>query len=140
RGVYALGMRWSQRIAAERAGNGGDFTGRARLLYALGYLPLYRPLRKRLGLLRVRHAVSGAAPIAPEVLSFFLGIGLPLFEAYGMTENSAIATTNRRGRMRVGTVGEPQPQAEVRLAEGTGEILTRHPGTFVGYWGKPEAT
>lgn len=140
RGVYRVGMKWSQRIAAERIGNGGDFTPRARMLYALGYLPLYRPLRKRLGLLRVRHAVSGAAPIAPEVLTFFLGIGLPLFEAYGMTENAAIATANRRGRMRVGTVGEPQPHAEVRLAEETGEILTRHPGTFVGYWGKPDAT
>ncbi len=140
RGVYALGMRLSARIAQDRIDNGGDFTPRARLLYGLGYLPLFRPLRKRLGLLRVRHAVSGAAPIAPDLLRFFLGIGIPLFEAYGMTENSAIATANRRGRMRVGTVGQPQPGAEVTLADGTGEVLTRHPGTFVGYWGKPEAT
>jgi len=140
RGVYALGMRLSARIAQDRIDNGGDFTPRARLLYGLGYLLLFRPLRKRLGLLRVRHAVSGAAPIAPDLLRFFLGIGIPLFEAYGMTENSAIATANRRGRMRVGTVGQPQPGAEVRLADGTGEVLTRHPGTFVGYWGKPEAT
>jgi len=140
RGVYALGMRLSARIAQDRIDNGGDFTPRARLLYALGYFPLFRPLRKRLGLLRVRHAVSGAAPIAPELLRFFLGIGIPLFEAYGMTENSAVATANRRGRMRIGTVGEAQPGAEVRLAEGTDEVLTRHPGTFVGYWGKPEAT
>nr|WP_262927694.1 AMP-binding protein [Microbacterium sp. NIBRBAC000506063] len=64
RGVFALGMRWSQRISADRIANAGRFTPRARLLYALGYLPLYRPLRKRLGLLHVRHAVSGAAPIA----------------------------------------------------------------------------
>ena len=140
RGVYALGMRLSARIAQDRIDNGGDFTPRARLLYGLGYLLLFRPLRKRLGLLRVRHAVSGAAPIAPDLLRFFLGIGIPLFEAYGMTENSAIATANRRGRMRVGTVGQPQPGAEVTLADGTGEVLTRHPGTFVGYWGKPEAT
>lgn len=140
RGVFALGMRWSQRISADRIANAGRFTPRARLLYALGYLPLYRPLRKRLGLLQVRHAVSGAAPIAPEVLSFFLGIGISLFEAYGMTENSAIATTNRRGRMIVGTVGEAQPHAEVRLDEQTGEVLTRHPGVFAGYWRKPEAT
>ncbi|QTV79832.1 AMP-binding protein [Microbacterium sp. NIBRBAC000506063] len=74
------------------------------------------------------------------MLSFFLGIGVSLFEAYGMTENSAIATTNRRGRMIVGTVGEPQPHAEVRLDEQTGEVLTRHPGVFAGYWDKPEAT
>ncbi len=140
RGVYGIAMRWSQRIAADRVANRGDFTPRARMLYAIGYWPLYRPLRKRLGLLHVRHAVSGAAPISPEVLSFFLGIGVALFEAYGMTENSAIGTTNRRGRMIVGTVGEAQPGAEVSLDEATGEVLTRHPGNFVGYWGKPEAT
>jgi len=140
RAVYALGSRWSQTIAADRIANGGEFTPRARLRYAVGYWPLYRPLRKRLGLLRVRHAISGAAPIAPDVLSFFLGIGIPLFEAYGMTENSAVATSNVAGRMRVGTVGEAQPETEVRLAEGTDEVLTRHPGTFAGYWGRPDAT
>ncbi len=140
RGVYRVGMRWSQRIAADRIAHGGGFTPRARLLYALGYLPLYRPLRKRLGLRRVRHAISGAAPIAPEVLSFFLGIGVPLYEAYGMTENAAIATLNPPGNMRLGTVGVPQPHTELKLDEQTGEVLTRHPGNFVGYWGRPEAT
>ncbi|WP_404433637.1 AMP-binding protein [Microbacterium lacus] len=140
RTIYARSMKWSQTIGADRVANGGEFTRRARLLYVIGWYPLFRPLRKRLGLLRVRHAISGAAPIAPEVLAFFVGIGVPLYEAYGMTENAAIATTNRRGRAIVGTVGEPQALAEVTLAEGTNEVLTRHPGTFVGYWGKPEAT
>lgn len=140
RAVYRVGSKWSATIARERIHNAGGFTPKARALYALGYLPVYRPLRKRLGLLKVKHAISGAAPIAPEVLSFFVGIGVPLYEAYGMTENAAIATTNRRGRMRLGTVGEPQPQVEVALAEGTGEVLTRHPANFVGYWNRPEAT
>ncbi|MDE0545716.1 long-chain fatty acid--CoA ligase [Microbacterium sp. C7(2022)] len=140
RAVYSLGARWSQTIAADRIANGGAFTWRARVRYAIGYWPVYRPLRKRLGLLRVRHAISGAAPIAPDVLRFFLGLGIPLFEAYGMTENSAVATSNFAGRMRIGTVGEPQPLTEVRLDEHTGEVLTRHPGTFAGYWGRPDAT
>ena len=140
RAVYRLAARWSDRIAQDRIAHGGDFSPRARALYVLGYLPLYRPLRKRLGLLRVRHAVSGAAPISTEVLSFFLGIGVPLYEAYGMTENSAIATSNFAGRMRVGTVGEPQPFTELTLAEGTNEVLTRHPGNFAGYWNRPDAT
>jgi len=61
-------------------------------------------------------------------------------ELYGMTENSAVATTNRAGRIKLGTVGEPQPGTEVRIDEGTGEILTRHPGVFAGYWNKPDAT
>lgn len=140
RAVYSLGSRWSQTIAADRIANGGAFTFRARLRYAIGYWPLYRPLRKRLGLLRVRHAISGAAPIAPDVLRFFLGLGIPLFEAYGMTENSAVATSNFAGRMRIGTVGEAQPLTEVRLDEQTNEVLTRHAGTFAGYWGRPDAT
>ncbi len=140
RAVYAIGRRWSDVIAEDRIAHGGAMTARARWRYAIGYLPLYRPLRKRLGLLKVRHAVSGAAPIAPEVLSFYLGIGVSLFEAYGMTENSAVATSNFIGRMRLGTVGQPQPLAEVALAPETGEVLTRHPGNFVGYWRRPEAT
>lgn len=140
RQCFALGAAWGRRIAADRVARGGRPGPRARILTALGYWPLYRPLRKRLGLLRVRHAISGAAPLAPEVLTFFLGLGVPLHEAYGMTENSAVATSNLVGRMRVGTVGEAHPDAEVRLAEGTNEVLTRHPGNFAGYWERPDAT
>jgi len=67
-------------------------------------------------------------------------MGVVINELYGMTENSAVATSNRAGRIKLGTVGEPQPGVELRLDENTGEILTRHPGTFAGYWNKPEAT
>lgn len=140
RAVHAVGSRWAEVIATERIAHGAQFTPRARLRYLVGWLPLYRPLRKRLGLLRVRHAISGAAPIAPEVLAFYLGIGVPLFEAYGMTENSAVATSNFAGRLRLGTVGEAHPGTDVTLAPETNEVLTRHPGTFVGYWGRPDAT
>jgi long-chain acyl-CoA synthetase len=89
---------------------------------------------------KVRAAGSGAAPIAPEVLQFFFGIGVPIYEIYGMTENSAIATVNRRGRVKLGTVGEPQTGTELKIDEQTGEILTRHPGVFAGYWNKPDKT
>jgi long-chain acyl-CoA synthetase len=84
--------------------------------------------------------VTAAAPIAPEILRFFMGIGVPLYEAYGMTENAGIATRNVPGRVRVGTVGEAYPETEVMLAPGTNEILTRHPGVFAGYWSMPAAT
>lgn len=140
RTIYRWGARWSRTIAHDRIESGGSFTLRARLLYGIGYLPLYRPLRKRLGLLHVRHAISGAAPISTDVLAFFLGMGVPLYEAYGMTENAAVATSNFPGRLKLGTVGEKQPGTELRLDEATGELLTRHPGNFVGYWHNPEAT
>jgi long-chain acyl-CoA synthetase len=108
--------------------------------YFFGNLLLYRSLKERVGLRRCRFGVSAAAPIAPEILEYFMSIGVPIHEAYGMTENAAIATTNRPGRVRLGTVGEPYRQIEVRIDEQTGEILTRHPGSFVGYWEMPEAT
>jgi long-chain acyl-CoA synthetase len=57
-----------------------------------------------------------------------------------MTENAGIATRNAPGRIKLGTVGEAYPDTELRLDEGTNEIITRHPGNFVGYWEKPEAT
>ncbi|GAA3538626.1 long-chain-fatty-acid--CoA ligase [Aeromicrobium flavum] len=128
---------WIGRTLVE---NQGNHTPATRAVYAAGWVCLYRPLRERLGLGKVRYAASGAAPIAPEVLEFFMGIGIRMHEVYGMTENSAIATANMAGRVKVGTVGEPQIGTEVRIDDETGEILTRHPGTFAGYWNNPEAT
>ena len=137
---YGLWMKVSDRIGRSLVARDGAHTASTRLMYALGWVFLYRALKERLGLRRCRHAISGAAPIAPEILRFFMGIGVGLHEAYGMTENSAIATTNKRNRVKVGTVGEALPGVEIRIDEATGEILTRHPGTFVGYWNRPEAT
>jgi long-chain acyl-CoA synthetase len=137
---YALWMKVGTAMAHRLVANGGSHTLTTRLMYALGYVFLFRALRERVGLRRVRAASSAAAPIAPEVLFFFFSIGVVINELYGMTENSAVATTNRAGRIRLGTVGEPQPGTEVRIDETTGEILTRHPGVFAGYWNKPDAT
>jgi long-chain acyl-CoA synthetase len=74
------------------------------------------------------------------VLEFFIGIGVPVYEMYGMTENSAVATVNYPGRMKLGTVGEPYPDIGFRIDEETGEIQTKHPAVFPGYWNKPEQT
>lgn len=130
----------ADRIGATLVRTGGRHTLATRLVYGIGWVFFYRALRERIGMRRVRHATSGAAPIAPDVLRFFMGIGVPMHEAYGMTENSAIATANRPGRVKLGTVGEPHPGVEVRIDEQTGEILTRHRGVFRGYFRDPEAT
>jgi long-chain acyl-CoA synthetase len=140
RANYRLWMGQATRIGAELVANGGRHTTSTRLRYALGYPFLFRALRRRLGLQRCRFAGSGAAPIAPELLQWFYGLGVVVHEIYGMTENSAVATANRAGRVMVGTVGEPHPGVEVRVEEELGEILTRHPGVFAGYWGKPDQT
>lgn len=130
-------------IGKSRVANNGRWTPATRVVYAIGWVLVYRALRERLGLRHCRYAASGAAPIAPEVLEFFIGIGLNVYELYGMTENSAVATANLHGRMKLGTVGEPYPEiAEdgFRLDPLTGEIQTKHGGVFAGYWGKPEQT
>ncbi|NUT99251.1 MAG: AMP-binding protein [Saccharothrix sp.] len=132
-------LRVADRIGEELVRNGGRHTASTRLKYALGWVFCYRALRTRIGMRRVRYAASGAAPIAPEVLKFFMGIGVPMHEVYGMTENSAIATANRPGRVKVGTVGEPHEGVELRITD-DGEIQTRHAGVFQGYWRDEDAT
>jgi long-chain acyl-CoA synthetase len=133
-------LRVARYIGRTLVRTGGKHTPLSKVAYFFGNLFLYRSLKERVGLRRLRFGVSAAAPIAPEILEYFMSIGVPVYEGYGMTENSAIATCNRPGRIRIGTVGEPQIRVEVKIDEETGEILTRHPGSFVGYWQMPEAT
>jgi long-chain acyl-CoA synthetase len=141
--VLDRSMKVAGWIGRSRVHNDGNWTPASKAVYWVFNLLVYRALKERLGLRRVRYASTGAAPIAPEVIEFFMGIGLDVYELYGMTENAAIATANFQGRVKVGTVGEPYPQvgkAGLRIDEVTGEIQTKHPGVFAGYWGKPEKT
>ncbi|WP_101784467.1 AMP-dependent synthetase/ligase [Nonomuraea indica] len=140
RALTRFWLRVADRVGDTLVRTGGRHTAATRLLHAAGWLCCYRALRERLGMRRVRYAASGAAPVAPAVLKFYMGIGIPMHEVYGMSENTAVATANRPGRVRLGTVGEPHPGVELRIDEATGEIMTRHPGTFAGYWGNPRAT
>jgi long-chain acyl-CoA synthetase len=138
--VNAVGLKISGYVGRSRVKHDGNYTAVARIAYWFGNLIMFRALKERVGLRRCRWAGTSAAPIAPEVIEFFMGFGVPIVELYGMTENSAVATLNFHGRIKVGTVGEPYPGAEVRLDEETGEIQTKHPGNFLGYWNKPEET
>ncbi len=140
RANYKLWMGVAQDIGETLVKTGGEHTTKTKILSAVGHVFLFRALRDRIGMRKVRYAASGAAPIAPEVLQFFMGIGVPMHEVYGMTENTAVATSNRPGRVKLGTVGEAHPGVQVRIDEATGEIQTKHEGNFAGYWGKPEAT
>ena len=100
---------------------------------------VYRKLREAIGLDRCMMGFSAAAPIAPELLYIFAGLGVPISEVYGMTESSALITVTPIGLARVGTVGTPLPGTEVRIAEDD-EILFRGPQITPGYLNKPEAT
>ncbi|MEX2622273.1 MAG: AMP-binding protein [Acidimicrobiia bacterium] len=137
---FGLGLAMAKRIGRMKVANGGSHTFVSRVLYAIGYPLVFRALQERVGLRRCRWAGSGAAPIAPEVLEFFIGLGVPVYELYGMTENAAVATYNPVGRMKLGTVGVPYPDIGFRIDSETGEIQTKHPGVFKGYWNNPEKT
>jgi long-chain acyl-CoA synthetase len=110
-----------------------------RVMFGIGNIVVFRPLRAKLGLVRCREALSGAAPIAPEVLEYFWSLGVAVREGYGQTENTAQATVNPGGDVRLGTVGTPVADVEVRIAD-DGEILTRGPHTFLGYLNDEAAT
>ena len=96
-------------------------------------------LREKLGLEQVRHAVSGAAPIPKETLAFFLGLGIPISEVWGMSELSCIATVSHPSETRLGTVGKLVPGMEGRIAE-DGEFLVRGPLVMKGYRKEPQKT
>ena len=99
---------------------------------------LYK-LRERLGFERVRLAVSGAAPISPDVLRYFHGIGVPLREVYGQTEGSGPTCIHQGDQIELGNVGPALPGVEVKIDE-DGEILVKGGNVFMGYFKNPEAT
>ena len=88
---------------------------------------------------RLRVAVSGGAPLSPVVARFFIGLGLPLTEGYGLTEASPVLSNTQPGDCVPGSVGQPLPGIGVRIGP-QGELLAHTQGRMLGYWGQPEAT
>jgi long-chain acyl-CoA synthetase len=100
---------------------------------------IFKPVRELFGG-RARQAVTGAAPIAPEILEFFYAAGVPVLEGWGMTETTGVGTVGTLEDFKFGTVGRPLPGVEIRIADEDGEILMRGPNVFREYWHNPEAT
>ncbi len=128
---------WAMSAAKARGMAGGAARSNAVAL-ALAHVGVIMPLRHRLGLDRVRVAISGAAPIAPEILAYFRSLGIDIREGYGLTESTGLIAIHRED-VRLGTVGTAFPGCEMKIAE-DGEILSRSPGNFVGYHDDEEAT
>ena len=87
----------------------------------------------------LRQAVSGAAPIAPEILEFFYAAGVPVLEGYGMTETATVATYSTVENHRFGTVGRALPGSEIKIAD-DGEVLIKGPNIFGGYYRNDDAS
>jgi long-chain acyl-CoA synthetase len=134
-------FEWSIRVGSkmrevERAGRKPGFLLRRHYKFADG-----KVLSKIRGLFggELRLAVSGAAPISPEILRFFDAAGVLVLEGWGMTETSTAATISTPDDFKIGTIGKPFPGCEVKIAE-DGEILVKGPNVFQGYYKNEEAT
>jgi long-chain acyl-CoA synthetase len=110
-----------------------------RALYFVAHWLLFRPLKDRLGLSNLRSATTGGAALGPDVFRFFHAMGVRLKQIYGQTEISGISCIHRDDRIRFHTVGEPIPGTDVRISE-RGEILSRSPAVFLGYYKNDDAT
>ena len=110
-----------------------------RVLAALARLLLFAALKDRLGLSRLRSASTGGGALGPDVFRFFHAIGVPLRQLYGQTEISGISCVHRGDDILFHTVGVPLPGTEIRIAD-DGEILSRSPAVFRGYYKNDAAT
>jgi long-chain acyl-CoA synthetase len=134
RAAIRLGMKASARELA-----GKPVPGPLRAARAIGDWLVLKNIRVILGLDRIRYAVTGAAPISPDLIQWYWALGIRMFEVYGQTENAGLATANWPGHVRIGSIGSAAPGTEVKLSP-EGEILLRGPHIFAGYLNKPDKT
>lgn len=95
---------------------------------------------EQLGLDHVRVALTGSAPLAPDIIKWYRDLGLELLDVYGMSENFAYSHASRPGETRIGYVGSAAPGVETRIDEETGEIQVKSPGQMLGFYKQPEKT
>ncbi|HWE16330.1 MAG TPA: long-chain fatty acid--CoA ligase [Hyphomicrobiaceae bacterium] len=110
-----------------------------RVARAVGDWLALKNIRVVLGLDRIRYAVTGAAPISPDLIRWYWALGVRMYEVYGQTENAGLATSNYPGHVKIGSIGLAAPGTEVMVSP-DGEILLRGPHVFAGYLNKPDKT
>jgi len=141
RGVRRAIFEWSLGVASRRGArlaDGGRRSPAGDLEARIADALVLRRVREGLGG-RLRFAVSGGAPLRPEIGQFFYGAGVPILEGYGLTETSPVVCVMPLERIRFGTVGPPLPNVRVRVAD-DGEILVQGASVMTGYYRRPEDT
>lgn len=139
RPVAALLRRYLELAAAQPEPGDATASRADQVSYDVLHRTVGALLRRKLGLDQARMLSSGAAPVHPDLLRWFRGLGLPIAEGYGQTEVTLCTTLNPVDDIRIGTVGRAIPGVELRIAD-DGEILVRAPNVCLGYWENPKAT
>ncbi|PYN03044.1 MAG: long-chain fatty acid--CoA ligase [Candidatus Rokuibacteriota bacterium] len=137
-----LAYRWAIGVgtrAAEARLAGRRPSLALRLLFRLADFLVLDNVKRSMGLHRARGTATGAAPIAPELIKWYMALGIDMREVYGQTENCGLATAMPPGRIKLGTVGIARPDTEVRISP-QGEILLKGPHVFMGYYKNPQKT
>ena len=137
--AYAWAIGVGHRVAARVLA--GESVGAAlKLQFLLARLLALDNVRRSIGIHRARFCVTGAAPISPDLVRWYLALGVPMIEVWGMTESCGAATYTPAAAMKPGSIGPACPYNEVRLDAATGELLIRGDNVFMGYLNQPEKT
>ena len=142
-GLQQAAYGWSIGVGsaiAERVLAGQTVGAGLRLKFMLARWLALDNVRKLIGIHRARFLVTGAAPISPELVKWYLALGVPMLEVWGMTETCGAATGVPAARIKPGSIGPAADYNEVRVDPATGEILVRGTNVFMGYLNLPEKT
>ncbi len=138
RRMFRYFMDLAKRVGPDRM-DGKSIGGGSALMYSLGNLLVYGPLRNNLGMNRVRVAYTAGEAIGPDLFSFYRSIGINLKQLYGSTETAVFVCLQPDNEARADTVGVPCRGVEIKLAD-NGEILVKSPGLLKEYYKNPKAT
>jgi long-chain acyl-CoA synthetase len=139
RKLFRYFMDVARRVGAKILDGGSGVSLKDKLLYGLGNLCVYAPLRNALGLSRVRVGYTAGEAIGPEIFTFYRSLGINLKQLYGQTEGAVFICMQPDGQVKADTVGPAAPGVELKIAD-SGEVLYRSPGVFHSYYKNPEAT
>jgi long-chain acyl-CoA synthetase len=141
--VQQLAYAWSIGVGtriADKVLAGEPVDAWLKLQFMLACALSLNNVRKMIGIHRARFCVTGAAPISPELVKWYLALGVPMVEVWGMTETCGAATYTPAHRIKPGMIGPACPYNEVRLDAATGELMVRGKNVFMGYLNQPEKT
>ncbi|MBU3707968.1 MAG: long-chain fatty acid--CoA ligase [Burkholderiaceae bacterium] len=139
RAMFHYFMKVARRAGLKLLDGNADVSLSDRLLYGLGELLVYGPLKNVLGMSRIRVAYTGGEAIGPDLFDFYRSIGINLKQLYGMTETCVTVCMQRSGDVKLDSVGKPMDGVEVKIAD-SGEVLVRSPGLMIEYYQRPEDT